>query len=164
MSDRTDSFYAAEGAIQGYGAQIELGDGGSPEAFEAIHGVRNIKPGEITSEDIDRTHLRSPGRHREHAAGMRDSGMIEGEGIYSPDEQSLTTAGGGSGAFQNGGLPAIHEAGTNHNWRIVLNDGSPATTLTVRGYLAKFSIGEITPEGIIPYVFGIMPSEAYDHP
>ena len=52
MSDRTDSFYAAESAVHGYGAQIEVGDGASPEAFEAIAGVTNIKPGEVTKVNI----------------------------------------------------------------------------------------------------------------
>lgn len=164
MADVTDTFYPAEDAVPGYGAQVEVGDGSSPEEYEAVAGVRNIKPGEIGSADKDRTHLRSPDRHKEHASGMRDSGAIEFDGIYLKGAQSLTQAGGGSGAFQNGGLPAMAEDGLNRNFRIRMNDGSPETAVIVRGYVSKFSLGEINSDGDLTYNAAIMPARAYDHP
>jgi hypothetical protein len=161
MSNRTDTYYNAESAVHGYGAQIEVGNGASPEVFEAIAGVTSIKPGEVTTDDIDRTHLRSPDAHKEHSAGMRDSGPIEFDGIYLPGEQSLTNDGGGSGAFMSGGLPYLHAQRSTHNFRIKLADN---TAVIVRGYVSKFSLGEINSDGNVPYNAAVQPTEAYDHP
>lgn len=95
MPDRSNTNYAAEDAIHGYGAQLMVGDGGTPEVFEAIAGVVSITPGEMSTADIDRTHLRSPDAHREHMPGIRDSGPFELEMIWLPKEQSQSNAGGG---------------------------------------------------------------------
>lgn len=160
--DRTDSFYAAEDAIHGYGAQLLVGDGASPEAFEAIAGVVSITPGEMNTADIDRTHLRSPDAHKEHMPGMRDSGPFSVQGIWLPNEQSQSNTGGGSGAFVSGGLIALWRARTTHNFRIKLNDGSPATEWPFRGYVSKFQPGEIGPDDKINFTAEFTPTEAYD--
>src|SRR3954467_15753514 len=99
MSDRTNTFYALSSALQGYGGQLLVGDGASPESFEAIAGISSIKPGEMSTEDGKRTHLRSPDAHHEHMAGLRDSGPFELMGRWLPTEQSQSNAGGGTGAF-----------------------------------------------------------------
>lgn len=165
MADRTGTFYAVDGAIHGYGAQLEVGDGASPtETFEAIAGITKITPGDATTADIPRSHLRSPDAHHEHMPGMRDSGPFSLEGVYLPTEDSLSTAGGGSGSFTTGGLPAIWAARTLHNFRIVAFDGSPATTWSFRGYVSKFQIGEIGIDDKINFTAEIMPTEAYDQP
>jgi hypothetical protein len=163
MSDRTDSFYAAEDAIHGYGAQLLMGDGENPEAFEAIATIRSITPGEMSTEDIDRTHLRSPDAHKEHMAGMRDSGAFECEFIWLPNEQSQSNTGGGSGAFQNGGVIAKWRGRQNHNFKIVLNDNvSPQTEWPFRGYVSQFQPGEIGVDDLIGGTLSIQPTEAYD--
>lgn len=162
MSDRTDTFYAAEGAIHGYGAQLMVGDGASPEAFEAIAGIVSIKPGEMKTADIVRTHLRSPDAHHEHMPGMRDSGPFEVTGVWLPEEESQSNAGGGSGPFASGGLVALWRARTTHNFKIVLNDGSPATEWPFRGYVAGFQPGEIGQDDKIDFTASFMPTQAYD--
>lgn len=164
MSDRSDTFYSGDNTKAGYGAQWFVGDGASPEGFEAVAFVKRIKPGSTKTADVDRTHLRSPDRHKEHAPGMRDTGPFEIEGWYAPSEDSHSVAGGGSGSFQNGGLPAIAAAATILNHQIVLNDGSPATTISLRGYVAEFSVGEIQEDGQIPFMASVQPTEAYDLP
>ena len=161
MADRTDDFYAAAGAIHGYGFQLQVGDGASPESFEAIAAVKTATPGEASTEDIDRTHARSPAAHKEHMAGMRDSGEWAFEGIYLPAEQSHATDGGGSGAFQNGGLPAIWTSREERNFKLVLNDGSPATEWEFRGYISKFQISEIGVDDVIRFTGAIQPTEAF---
>lgn len=164
MADVTGTFYPAEDAIDGYGGQIEVGNGASPELFEAIAGVKSIKPGAGKTKDKDRTHLRSPGAHMEHAPGMRDHDAIQFTGVYLKGAQSLTTAGGGTGAFAAGGLPALQAARTIHNFRIIANDGSPATALIIRGYVSEFSLDEIATEKDWGYNGAIQPTEDYDHP
>ena len=165
MSDRTDMYYAASDAIQPYGAQLMMGDGASPEVFEAVAGVTRITPGEMSTADGVRTHLRSPDAHHEHMPGMRDSGAFGLGLIWLPNEQSQSNAGGGSGAFQPGGLIAVWRARTIHNWKIVLNNGSsPAIEWPFRGYVNRFQPGEIDVQSNDPITAeaGIMPTEAYD--
>lgn len=159
--DRTDTFYAAsDDAIQGYGGQLLVGDGASPEAFEAVAGVVNIEPGDSSSADVDTTHLRSPNRHREHRAGIGDDAVWSIEMIYMPNEWSHSVAGGGSGAFATGGLPAMKTAGTNHNFILKLNNGSPETEIAFRGYVGSFGIGSVDVDGVVHATATVMPTQA----
>jgi len=161
MSDRTGTFYAAEDSIQGYGAQLEVGNGASPEVFEAVAFIKRVKFAETKTSDVDRTHLRSPNAHKEHAPGMSDSSPLEFEGIYVPTERSLSTAGGGSGAFAAGGLPYLRAQRATHNFKVVTEGG---TTVEVRGYVAGFSIGELQEDGTVMYTGSIQPTQAVDLP
>ncbi len=161
MSDRTGTFYSAEDSVESYGTQLLFGNGTSPEQYEALYGVTSIKPGKISTKDKDRTHLRSPNRHMEHGAGLRDSEPIAFEGRYKADEQSLSMAGGGTGAFQTGGLPAKHESQDIGNVKILASDG---TYVIVRCYVSEFQLGEIEPNGDWSYSGALQPTQAYDHP
>lgn len=163
MADRTDSFYAAEAAIHGYGTQLMVSDGASPPTWEAIAAITSITPGEMATEDIDRTHLRSPHAHKEHMAGMRDSGPFQLEGIWLPNEQSQSNAGGGSGPFASGGLVALWRGRQNHNFKIVVVDeSSPALEWPFRGYVSQFQPGAIGVDDKINFSAAIQPTEAYD--
>lgn len=156
----TGEFYAAsDDAIAGYGAQLEVGDGASPEMFEAIAAVTRITPGAQSSTDVKTTHLRSPNRHEEHRAGMRDTSVFTVEGTYVPTAVSHATAGGGSGPFASGGLPYLASQGDNHNFKIVCNDAN-TTTITFRAYVATFSVGEINKDGVIPFTCTMQPTQA----
>lgn len=163
MADRSNTFYAvADDAIHGYGAQLFLGDGASPEVFEAVAALTSITPGAMTTEDIKTTHLRSPDKHHEHRSGMRDSGPFTLKGTWLPNEQSQSNTGGGSGPFADGGLIAKWRSGANMNCKIVLNDGSPATEWPFRGYVSQFQPGEIGIGPVIDFTAAIQPTEAYD--
>lgn len=164
MADRTNTFYAvSDESIHGYGAQLLVGDGTSPEVFQAIAAIRVITPGDMSTADIQTTHLRSPDAHHEHRAGMRDSGAFEFEGTWLPEDESQSNAGGGSGPFQEGGLIALWRGRQNHNFKIVLNDGSPATEWPFRGYVSRFQPGAITVDDeVITFTAAIQPTEAYD--
>ena len=129
MADVTDTTYRTEGRI-GYLAQLKLGDGTSPEAFSSVAHLTRITPGSTTTEVIDVTHLRSPDRHREKIAGMRDTTPFEIEGIWVPSDESQSNAGGGTAAFQSGGgLLGLQVSAEERNWVIefdVAQFGSPA--------------------------------------
>ena len=162
MADVTDTDYSvASDAIHGYGAQLLVGDGASPETFQAVKGIVKITPGSIETADIDTTHLRSPNRHREHRSGIRDSGQIGLEAIFLPDDESQSYAGGGSGSFQNGGMLKFAEDGVNRNFVIRLNTASPALELPFRGYVASWTPGEIGVDDKIMVNGSIQPSEDY---
>lgn len=165
MSDRTDTFYAAEDAIHGYGAQLMVGDGSSPEQFEAIATIVSITPGAMNTEDIDRTHLRSPDAHKEHMPGMRDSGAFTCQGIWLPGEQSQSNQGGGSGPFASGGLVAHWRDRQVRNYKIVLLQpaGSPNDIeWPFRGYVSQFQPGAISTTDKIDFTASFQPTAAYD--
>lgn len=164
MSDRTDTFYAIAGeAIHGYGAQIMIGDGASPENFQAVAGVLKITPGEMSTADEKVTHLRSLDAHEEHRPLLRDSGPFTCEGWWLPNDESQSNAGGGSGAFTTGGVIAMWRGRALHNLKIKLNDpGSPDLEWNFRGYCSRFQPGEISNDASIKFTMSFQPSEAYD--
>ena len=163
MADRTGTYYpASDDAIHGYGGELQVGDGGSPETFESIAGLRTITFGAMETADLDATHLRSPDAHREHRAGIRDSGAFECTGVWLPTEQSQSNTGGGSGAFASGGLIALWRGRQNHNFRVVLAEGSPSNEFEFRGYVQRFQPGEIGLDNIIEFSAAFQPSQAFD--
>lgn len=159
MADRTNTTYAATEGTIGYLGQVLMGDGASPEVFEAIAYVRSVTFGETSVADVNRTHLRSPDAHHEHAPGMLDSSAITIRGIYAPNEQSLSTAGGGTGPFASGGLPYLVKQRGTHNFVVRHPNGTDEVEVT--GYLTGFSLSELAAENVIEYTTGIMPTQAY---
>ncbi len=159
MADRTDQFYAGE-AIHGYGAQLMVGDGASPEVFEAVAQILSITPGEMSTAVIDKTHLRSPEAHREKMAGLRDSGPFTLEGTWAPGEQSQSNAGGGTGAFATGGLMKLWRQREERNFKIVLADDDE-TEWPFRGVVTKFQPGQIGVDDKINFTAEITPLQDF---
>jgi hypothetical protein len=157
-------FYSARGWI-GYGAQLLVGSAvggpspdGSPDedTYSVIGYVKSITPGEMTSNIIDRTHLRSIGAHREKIVGLRDSGPFSCEMEWLPDEESQSNAGGGAGAFASGGLMDMWRNREERNFRIVLAD-EDATEWDFVGAISRFQPGEIGLEDIVTATVEITP-------
>lgn len=147
MADLTDEFYEAKGGFHGYGGQLLVGDGDSPEGFEAIAEITSIKFGASTTAVLRRTHLRSPGAHAEKLAGMRDSDPIAITGNWRPDHASQSRVGGGSGSFANGGLVGLHQSRAVKNFIARLPYGSPELELPFPAFVSKFQPGEISVDG-----------------
>lgn len=163
MADRTGTFYSAEGAIIGYGAQVLIGNGASPEVFYAVAGVKSVTMPETMFNDTNFTHLRSLNRHKEHGAGIRDSSEMSVEGIYIFGDDSLSTAGGGSGTFSAGGLPVLAADGENRNLLVRFADVA-TSEVEVRGYIKGFSLTNVGTEEPVGYKFSVMPSQAITLP
>lgn len=159
MSDVTGTYYAAAGARHGYGTQLMVGDGASPENFQAVANVMSITPGDMNTAVIDRTHLRSPDAHREKMAGIRDSGPFTAELIWDPSDESHSNVGGGSGAFASGGLVYIWRNRLEKNYKIVLADN---TEWPFRGVITKFQPGVIGIDDKIGATVEITPLQAFD--
>lgn len=157
MADVTDTYYAAEGGFHGYGAQLLMGDGTSPEQFEAVAEVKSITFGDMTTAVLERTHLRSPEAHREKLAGLRDSGPFQLRCNWRPSHESQSNAGGGSGSFASGGLLAVWRNRTEKNWKLVIPFGSPEIELPFSGFVSKFQPGEIGPDSIGEVMVEITP-------
>jgi len=164
MSEREGTYYAAEGSVFGYGTEVLVGDGASPEGFDAVAGVRSIQWPVTEFADRLTTHMRSPDRHQEHGPGMRDSSVFTVTGIYIPTEWSHSTAGGGAGAFASGGLPTLAEDGVLRNFVVRLPTASPAEEVDIRGYIKAFHLNNLDTESTLEYTLIIQPSQAFDLP
>lgn len=167
MADVTDSFYAGSAFI-GYGAQILVGqDDGSPETFTAIPDVNSITFGDMTTGVIQKTHLRSPGRHHEKLATIRDSGPIVLECNYTPAHGAHKQAGGdGFSATHN--VLTLWRNVTECNFRVIFpvaSDGevSPAEgiQLDFDGVITKYQIGQLQLEDKVGVTIEITPLQDY---
>lgn len=167
MADVTDTFYASSAFI-GYGAQLLVGqDNGSPETFTAAPEINRIAPGDMTTGVIPVTHLRSPGRHHEKRATIRDSGAIVCEGNYIPAHGAHQQV-GGDGFDADHSLLSLWRNVTENNFKMVLPDasslgGSPNTgiALPFRGTITKYQIGEMVLEGKVPFTLEVTPLQDY---
>ena len=165
MSDVTGQFYAGEAFI-GYGAEFRVGQNtGSPENFVAVADVISIQPGDMTTGVLDKTHLRSPDRHREKLATLRDSGPFTVMANYRPQHGSHTVA-GGDGFAADRSLPALWRDVTEANFEIELpaDAGSPAEVLEFRGVITRYQIGSIAVDVKCDVTFEVTPLAAYTLP
>lgn len=156
MADVTGTYYEGQ-AIHGYGAELLVGDGASPETFEALPYVTKIVPGSMVTAVLEKTHLRSPNAHREKKAGLRDSQAFQVELLYYPKHESQSQTGGGAGSFASGGLLYWWINRTEKNWKFILPDGSPETEMPFTGVITKYQPGEIGADGIVPLMLEITP-------
>lgn len=154
-TDVTGLYYAGEAFI-GYGSQLLVGNGASPEVFEAVADVVEITPGAMTSAVVDKTHLRSPARHREKIVALRDSGAFTVKCNWRPGHRSQNNAGGGSGAFSGGGMLAKWISGAETNYKISLADAD-TTDIPFRGSVTKWQPGGIVGDQKVDLMLEITP-------
>lgn len=173
--DVTDTYYAGEAFI-GYGAQMLVGQGdGDPSAtpptedtFVAIPDIESITPGDMTTAVIQKTHLRSPGRHHEKLATLRDSGPIVCAGNYRPSHGAHKQD-GGDGFLPGFSLLKLWQTVAENNFRLVLpieagdDGGTPpaAISLDIRGTVTKYQIGALTLDGKCAFTCEITPLKDY---
>lgn len=63
-------------AISTQGVYIGTSDGASPESFGELAEVKSIGGPNETSEELDVTHLRSPGAYKEYIQSFKDGGEL----------------------------------------------------------------------------------------
>lgn len=158
MADVTGTYYAVEDAQDGYGAELQVGNGASPEVFESIAGVESITFPGMTTADIVTTHLRSPDAHQEHRPGLRDSTAMQANLRYLPNHQSQSYAGGGVGSFTGGGLTRLWTDRTIKNFRIKLAD---ATIFPFRMYVSQFQPGQVANGVVLNAAVSFMPTQSF---
>lgn len=165
MPDVTGTYYEGNAFI-GYGSELRIGQAdGSPETFVAVADITQITPGDMTTGVLDKTHLRSPDRHREKLATLRDSGPFTLSGNYRPDHGSHTVA-GGDGFSPTHSLVSLWRDVTEANFEIELpaDAGSPAIVLAFRGVVTKYQIGAIGLDTKVDFTAEITPLRAYTLP
>lgn len=72
-------------ALLGYGASFEISNSAqSPTSFVSLGEIFNITPPSAQIDQIDVTHMQSPGRRREFISGLIDGGECSFEMNYIP--------------------------------------------------------------------------------
>ncbi|WUI00204.1 phage tail tube protein [Spirillospora sp. NBC_00431] len=110
--------------IDGYGAQLKRGDGGSPEVFTAIANSTNIEGPGIERETYDVTAHDSPDAWREFIGGLKDGGEVSIDLNYDPSKHDA--------------LVADFEDADPRNYQLVFPD-SESTTWSFKAILTEFS-------------------------
>lgn len=159
MANVTDTTYAGN-AFVGYGAQIKVGQGDSPETFVAIPDIETITPGDMTTGVVDKTHLRSPGRHREKIATIRDSGAITLAGNYRPDHGAHKST-GGDGFDAAHSLLTLWRTVAENNFEIELPEDAGSIVLPFRGTVTKYQIGALGIDSKTAFTCEITPLADY---
>lgn len=169
MADVTGDFYPGEAFI-GYGTELLVGQGDSPETFVAVADVTLITPGDMTTGVVEKTHLRSPDRHREWLATLRNSGAFSMVGNYRPGHGSHTVS-GGDGFAADRSLVSLWRDVTEANFIIRLPgdaasspDASPSIDLEFEGVVTKYQIGALGTEQKVDFTAEITPLGAYTLP
>ena len=161
MADVTDEYYASQ-AIVGYGGQFKVGQGDSPETMVAVPEINKISGlVKLSTDVIEVTHLRSPNRHKEKRATMRDSAPISLEGNYRPDH-GAHKVGGGDGFLADHSLLDLSISGAQNNFQfeVTLADGT-TKTLPLVGSVTGYEVGEVAVGGKVPFTLMITPLKDY---
>jgi predicted secreted protein len=64
----------ASNALLGYGSRYEIASDSSPDLFVEMAEVKSITPPSANVDQVEVTHMQSPGRYREFISGLIDSG------------------------------------------------------------------------------------------
>ncbi len=72
----------------GYGTTFEMADAATPTVFAYVDEVYNLSLGSEATDQIDASHMQSPGKFREYIDGYTDSGELSFEMNYIPGSAS----------------------------------------------------------------------------
>lgn len=122
---------------------FERGDGGSPEAFNRICAAYSISGFGQTNELVDVTTFCSNGR-REYISGITEGQEITIEANYDTSDADLQTLMDDVGAK------------VNHNYRIVIEDGSPQTVYSFEAAPLSYALNpSVDDRNTISFTFKI---------
>ena len=159
MANVTGTFYENSTDI-GYGAELLVGQGDSPETFVAVKGVVSIKLGKLTNEKIKRTHLRSPNRAHEYTTGLADYDAISVRVNWDPNHGSQSAAGLTDG-FTGVGLLGLNISQATTNFIARLQIAGAPFDWPFSGKVISFDPPEITNDGLLEATFEIQPVSDY---
>lgn len=117
----------ASSAFWAYGSTLQLGDGGSPEAFTSIAEIINLTPPQMSRDDIDVTSNSSSDGYREFIGGLRDGGEVAIEANWLPSNATHDDV---------TGLLSTFHTNTNHNFKIILPN--TLATISFAGFVTAF--------------------------
>jgi predicted secreted protein len=114
-------------AFWAYGSVLQVGDGASPEVFTAVAEITELKPPNMSRDNIEVTTHSSSDGYREFIPGLRDGGEVSGVANWLPTNATHDEDTGILETFNDDEL---------HNWRIVLPD--TLATISFAGFLTAF--------------------------
>lgn len=159
MADVTGTYYENDTDI-GYGTELLVGQGDSPETFVAVKGVVSIKLGKLTNEKIKRTHLRSPNRAHEYTTGLADYDAISVRVNWDPNHGSQNRVGTTDG-FTGAGLLGLNISQATTNFQAVIPIAGSPFTWPFSGKVISFDPPEINNDGLLEATFEIQPVSDY---
>lgn len=160
MANVTGTYYANDTDI-GYGTELLVGQGDSPETFVAVKGVISVKLGKLSAEKIKRTHLRSPNRAHEYTTGLADYDAIQVRVNWDPNHGSQNAAGGTDGFAAGRGLLGLNISQTTANFKAVLQINGSPFEWPFAGKVISFDPPEITNDGLLEAGYEIQPTADY---
>lgn len=158
--DVTGQFYENDTDI-GYGAELLVGQGNSPETFSAVKGVVSIKLGKLTAEKIRRTHLRSPNRAHEYTTGLADYDAISVRVNWDPTHGSQAATVVADGFVSGRGLLALNVSQATANFVARLQINGVPFDWPFSGKVMSFDPPEINNDGLLEATFEIQPVSDY---
>ncbi|MGE0362793.1 MAG: phage tail tube protein [Vicinamibacterales bacterium] len=158
--DVTGTYYQNDTDI-GYGTELLVGQGTSPETWAAVKGVVEIKLGKLTAEKIRRTHLRSPNRAHEYTTGLADYDAISVKVNWDPNHGSQNAAGGTDGFLAGRGLLGLNISQVTANFKAVLQINASPFEWPFSGKVMGFDPPAINNEGLLEATFEIQPVSDY---
>lgn len=159
MADVTGTYYANDTDI-GYGAELLVGQGTSPETYVAVKAVVEIELGELMAEKIKRTHLRSLNRHHEYTTGLADSEAIVVKVNWDPNHGSHNR--GGADGFSAGkGLLGLQISQDTNAFRAVLQIGGSPYNWDFSGKVMGYKPPTINNDDLLEATFTIQPVSDY---
>jgi hypothetical protein len=117
----------SQGVI-GLGTLLKIGNGASPEVFNAVAEVKDIDGPALTREFAEFTHQQSTGGYREYKPTFKDSGNTTFKCNFLPDD---TTQG-----FATSGLLKDYEDGTLRHFQLEFPD-TGSTKASFSAYVAN---------------------------
>lgn len=110
--------------INGFGTQLQRGDGESPEVFTAIANVTSIKGPEIKRDTIDVTAHDSTDAWMEFVGGLKDAGEVSLDVNYDPAKHDVLVADLDDDAPRNYKMVFPDSAGTTWSFAALLTEFS----------------------------------------
>lgn len=120
--------YVRSSAFAGQGTQLQLGDGGSPEAFATIAEVTKVQRSGSKMDLVDVTNMDSVGAYREKLATLLDAGELSFDANYIP------------GDITQQALQSQFDNRTLSNWKVVLPGGRGTFSFKAYSISADFDL------------------------
>lgn len=114
------------GAVSSHDAELQAGDGGSPEGFTRICEILNFNGPNESAAQIDVTSLCSTAR--EYIGGLKDGGQVTFDLYFVPGDPLQ--------------YQLRSDLSTHHtrNYRIVIQGASPSTVISFAAIVTAFSL------------------------
>jgi hypothetical protein len=122
----------------GYGTLIKYGDGASPQNFTKLAEVRNIDGFGVQRNEVEATHMESPGEAIERIGSLKDGQVITITCNMTVDNVDI--------------LKGFVDDGDVIDWQLAF--ASPLPTYAFSAVPLTWKITGMTPSGLLEVVFG----------